>query len=187
MTVKYRSRKHCVLLYPDCAEHLVILEKIKTTYEHAGILHDKDVDESGNVKKPHYHIVVSFKNAMWNTAISKELGLPLNLIQQCRNEESALAYLIHFLEENKHHYALDEVFGTSSLKKALKAVTEKETLSEGDKVIELLEMIENADKHIDLMSFSKMCASAGRWDIFRRSASIFLKVIEEKNKKRGIE
>ena len=68
------------------------------------------------------------------------------------------------------------------LKQQLKKNLEFDTLSEGDKVNELIDFIENADKEISVSSFARTCAIMGRWDVFRRSGAIFLKMIEEKNK-----
>lgn len=178
---KYRSRKHTILLYPDCSEHCAAFEKL-INIEHVGILHDKDKNEKGEIKKPHWHIVLCYKAAVWNTAISKELGIPLNYIQQVRSEDAILEYLIHKNEENKHQYSLEEIFGSKKLVKKVKELAEKGDVTESEKVIELIELIENCDRPITIGGFSRVCASMGRWDVFRRSASIFLKIIEEKNK-----
>lgn len=180
--MKYRSRKHALLLYPDDSTHVHALEKIKTSYGYLAILHDKDLTEKGEKKKSHYHVVVNYKNATWNSAVSKDFGISENYIQQVRNEEAILEYLIHANEEGKYQYQLEEVFGSKNLKEKLVKLIENEQVSEGDKVIELIEFIENADKYISVTSFAKYCARAGRWDIFRRSGSIFIKMIDEKNK-----
>ena len=179
---KYRNRRHAVLLYPDCPSHVQALATIEKTYDHCYILHDKDLNDDGSLKKPHWHVVISCKHATWNTALAKELDIPLNYIQEIRNIDLMLEYLIHANEEEKHQYFLDDVKGTANLKHQLKKSIEIDTLSEGDKVIELIEIIENADKEISISSFSRACAMMGRWDIFRRSGAIFLKMIEEKNK-----
>jgi len=179
---KYRSRKHALLLYPDDVSHVAAMEKIKTSYGYLAILHDKDIDATGGLKKAHWHVIVNYKNATWNSAVSKDFGIAENYIQQVRNEEAILEYLIHANEEEKHQYSLDEVFGTKNLKEKLTSLIENEQLTEGDKVIELIDFIENADKHITVTSFARYCAMVGRWDIFRRSGSIFIKMIDEKNK-----
>lgn len=180
---KYRNRRHAVLLYPDCSDHVSALSLIEKTYDYCYILHDKDTNEDGSLKKPHWHVVISCKHAVWNTALSKDLDIPLNYIQEIRNIDLMLEYLIHANEEDKHQYSLDDVKGSANLKQKLKKNLEIDTLSEGDKVIELIEIIENTDKVISISSFSRACATMGRWDVFRRSGAIFLKMIEEKNKK----
>jgi hypothetical protein len=166
------------LLYPEDSTHVEALEKIKA-YEYALILHDKDLDKDGNVKKPHYHVVLSLKNAQWCTAIAKELGITPNYIQQIRNEESALEYLIHFNDDSKHQYTVDDVKG--SMQRKLVQYINKSDVSEGDKVGLMIEYIQSFGTKISITNFSKYCSQNGYWDVFRRSGTIFIKIIEEHN------
>lgn len=180
---KFRDRKFCLLLYPDCAEHVQALEKIKASYDYACILHDKDVlEDTGEVKKAHWHVVlISGKNAIWSSALSKELGLDGNYIQQCRNIDRALEYLIHFNEEEKHQYSIEEVTGT--LNSRLNQLINCTNKTESDKVSELIEFIESYQGYLTISVFSKHCASVGMWDVFRRAGTIFIKIIEEHNQR----
>ena len=115
MAENFRSRKLGLLLYPDDESHVKALEKIRA-YDYGLICHNRDVNkEDGEILKPHYHVVLSLKNAQWATAIAKELGITPNYIQQIRNEEAALAYLIHYNEdEEKQKYDVNEVHGPLS-------------------------------------------------------------------------
>jgi hypothetical protein len=182
MKNNYRSRKHMILLYPENPAHVDILTMIKLSYTHLGILHDRDSNDDGKIKKAHWHVLIETKNATYASALIKEFGLEPNLIQQVRNQDSALCYLIHYMEENKFQYMIDDLFGSPSLIKKLESAIEKNNgKSEGEKVSELIEFIENADRKISITSFAKYCALQGRWDVFRRSGMIFVKMIEEKN------
>lgn len=182
MVEKFKDRKFCLLLYPDNADHMDALEKIKQSYDYACVLHDKDVDEDGVIKKAHYHVVIlAGKNAIWSTALSKNIGLDVNFIQQCRNVDRSLEYLIHFNEEEKHQYDLEEVKGT--LKSRLSQLINTVGKGESDKVSELIEFIEGYEGHLTISTFSKHCASVGMWDVFRRAGTIFIKIIEEHNYK----
>ena len=98
---KYRSRVHCLLLYPEDKTHIQAMEKIKKSYDYAMILHDRDYwtddDEkanpehvSGEVKKAHYHVVLRFNNATWSSAICKDLEIEHNYIEDCKKFENAL-------------------------------------------------------------------------------------------------
>ena len=116
--VKYRSRKHCILLYPDDVNYNTYMDNLKS-YDFAYIIHDKDKNDNGELKKQHTHVVLTSKNAIWNSALSVELGIPMNYIQQCRNEESALNYLVHFNDCDKYQYSLDEVKGSVNIKNKL--------------------------------------------------------------------
>lgn len=175
----YRSRTFGLLLYPDDPSHVLALEEVKT-FEHAYINHNKDLDEQGKVKKEHWHVVLTVKNAIWANALSKQLGIRMNYIQQIRNFESSLEYLLHLNEEEeKHHYDIDEVKGP--LKKRLIMLMNKGDKTEGEKVIELLDHIQSQGSQIRISQFARDCALLGYWDVFRRSATIYLKIIEEHN------
>lgn len=177
---KYRDRKFMLLLYPEDPTHVRALEVIKGSYDHAVILHDKDLDDSGNLKKPHWHVVVNTgKNAIWNTSLADTLGIALNYIEQARNMDRALQYLIHFNEADKHQYSVDEVSG--SLKNRLKMTIGAGERLEGEKVEELIGFIEAYEGHLTVTVFSKHCASVGLWDIYRRSGSILNRIIDEHN------
>lgn len=177
---KFRDRKFCLLLYPEDTTHMTALQCVKESYDCAIILHDKDVDENGEVKKPHYHVVITVgKNAIWNTALAKALGITENYIQQCRNVDRALEYLIHFNEPEKYQYTIEEVSGT--LKDRLKQSVNSTGKTEGEKVMELMNFIQQYDGYLTITEFSKYACEIGMWDVYRRSAVIFMNIIKEHN------
>lgn len=190
MSEKYRSRVHMILLYPDNENHVEVLSRISKSYDYAGITHDRDTwteeDEkknpehkAGSLKKEHIHIVLRTPNATWNTAICKEIGLEEKFCEQVKNIDRALQYLLHYNEPDKTQYSLDDVYG--GLRTKLAESIQKNEKSEGEKVVELIEYIETQDKIISIKSFASYCASQGYWAEFRRSATIFIKIIDEHN------
>lgn len=181
---KYRSRVHMLLLYPDNVQHCQAVEKIKQSYDYAMILHNRDYfsegDNQGELKKEHWHVVLRFNQAVWSSAICKELGIEENYIENVKRFDNALQYLIHYNDSDKAQYTVDEVVG--NLKQKLIESINKVEKSEGEKVVELIEYIESRkDEYITIKSFASYCATNGYWAEFRRSASIFLKVIDEHN------
>lgn len=190
MAEKYRSRVHMILLYPDNENHLEVLSKISKSYDYAGITHNKDTwtkeDEEknpehkqGELKKEHIHIVLRTSNATWNTAICKELGLEDKFCEQVKNIDRALQYLLHYNEPDKTQYQLEDVYG--GLRTKLAESIQRNEKSEGEKVVELIDYIGKQKKIISIRSFAGYCAENGYWAEFRRSATIFLKIIEEHN------
>lgn len=188
---KYRGRVHMILLYPDNESHMEALSKIQKLYDYAGIKHDRDVwteadaklnpeHKAGEYKKEHIHIVLrTGNNAVWNTALCKDLGIEEKFCEQAKNTVRALQYLIHYNDTDKVQYTTDEVFGT--MKSKLMESLQKDEKSEGEKVLELIDYIEEQNNPISIRRFASYCASNGYWSEFRRSATIFLKVIEEHN------
>lgn len=176
---KYRSRVHMLLLYPDNETHFQAMETVKQSYDYAAILHDKDRDENGNLKKPHWHVVLRFQQATWSSAICKNLGIETNYIEDVKKFDNAMLYLIHYNDSDKAQYDRQEVFGNLSIK--LNEIINKGEKTEGEKVYELIEFIENCGGKLTIKEFSKYCALNGYWAEFRRSGAIFCKMIDEHN------
>lgn len=115
-----KHRTFCCELYPEDPEHLEVLEYIKKYFEYAYILHDKDVfdDETethkvGDIKKPHYHVILNFKNARSIDKLKKELGL--NHIETC-NFYYYARYLIHKDSPRKFQYSEKDIITNMELR-----------------------------------------------------------------------
>ena len=173
---KYRSRVHMLLLYPDCEAHCKAVEKIKQSYDYAMILHNRDYwteqDEKENsehvqgvLKKEHWHVVLRFNQAVWSTAICKELCIEHNYIENVKRFDNALQYLIHYNDSDKAEYSIDEVQG--NLKQKLIESINKVEKSEGEKVVELIEYIDRQDTKVSIKAFASYCAKNGYWSEFR--------------------
>ena len=80
-----QGRKFCGILYVESDTYKVddVLERIKSYFDQwAYCLHDKDVyDETGEIKKAHYHWVGSVRNPVQVSTISNALGVPSNYIE----------------------------------------------------------------------------------------------------------
>lgn len=176
---KFRDRKLALLLYPDDPTHCEAMEKIKTSYDYVAILHDKDFTEDGEIKKPHWHVVLRFGNATWNSAVAKDLGIEQNYTEKIRNMNNAILYLIHYNDSDKYQYNIDECFGT--LKNKIVQIINADSKTEGEKVVELIDYITSKKSQVSVTEFAVFCANNGYWAEFRRSASILCKIIDEHN------
>lgn len=173
--IRFRSAKMRLLLYPDNDEHVKALETIKENYEYAYILHEPEED----TKKPHWHVVLRFKNAQWNTSIAKNLGITPNFILNCSNLEKALQYLIHYNDTDKKQYDISCVVGP--LVDRLKISINKKDRTEDEEAKILIDYIVNQSEIISFTKFAKYCVVNGYWATFRRGQNIFRLLINEKN------
>lgn len=189
---KYRSRNHLLLLYPEDASHVAAMEKIMQSFDYAAILHDKDEwtkeDEAenaehkaGTVKKAHWHVVLKFRNHRWSTALCDDLGIKHQYIEECKNLDNALLYLLHYNNNDKVPYDDSEAFGPLTTR--LNELVNKNEKTEGEKVVELIRFIEETDGPLRVTDFATYCALNGYWAEFRRSGAIFCKMIEEHNER----
>lgn len=179
---KFRDRKFCAVLYPEDATHVDAIEKLKSGgYNFAAILHDKDVYEDGEhkgeLKKPHWHVVIRFKNAVWNTAIAKELGIQPNYLESCANVDAALLYLVHFGNEEKFQYEYESVFGPLRVRLA----TLLAEPDEGSRVLSLIDIIDSCPGPIGYTELIRKAVAAGVYADLRRMGTLGVKILQEHN------
>lgn len=72
------------------------------------ILHDKDINDDGTLKKPHYDGVIMLdgpvsKNRMMQI-MEPIAGKGINTIQECIQTSGALAYICHLNHKDKYQY-----------------------------------------------------------------------------------
>jgi len=85
-------------------------EKLNSTIDvgYKYILHDKDVDKDGNLKKPHYHIL--FQSILTATHWKAFYSLAnVKHHEDFFSPDGAEKYLSHEDNEDKHHYDKSEV------------------------------------------------------------------------------
>ena len=112
------------------------LKAYNSNFDFYSILHDSDIKDNGELKTPHYHIVISFKNG-FRTRCATILNLfddDTRLcisIQLCVNLFSSIRYLIHLDNETKYQYSRDLISTNNNrmLSNYLDGNTELENLS----------------------------------------------------------
>lgn len=178
---KYQNRRHRLLLYPEDPTHVEALAHICTHFDnYIWICHDKDIDpETNEPKKPHWHIILEFPSARWNTGLAKELKITPNYIRECNFFDDALDYLLHRKHPHKFQYDIEECYGT--LVGKLKDVVNKGLKSECEKIIDMLDYLDEQEGYCSFSSFVRHCADVGTFDVLRRSGVILMKCVEEHN------
>lgn len=181
---KFRSRNFNLVLYEEDETHKKAINYIKKNLDYAMICHDSDVDEkTGEIKKPHYHVVIHFNNAKWNTALADDLSITDNYIEECRNLNRSLAYLIHYYDDEKYQYSIDEVDGP--LRKRLIEYIKNDDKTESEKVIEILQFIDEQEE-LRITDLIRYCSSIGYWDVLRRASGLFTQYLQEHNQEVNI-
>lgn len=106
-----KFRSFAGTLYPDSESYDCeqLLNIIRSKFiDWAYILHDKDVDENGELKKPHIHWV-GRATPRCLSVVSNFLGLPENDIEVVKNFDNMVMYLIHLNDIDKFQYSPDDV------------------------------------------------------------------------------
>lgn len=74
-------------------------------------IHDRDVKEGGELKKPHYHVMVSFKTGAVTGSYVKQLFDSIGGVglERVKSERGMARYLCHLDDENKVKYDPEDV------------------------------------------------------------------------------
>lgn len=183
MADKYRRFR--LLLYPEDLIHLDALNYIvEHSFKYVYILHDKDVDENGELKKKHWHIVLECKNPRYISGLAKELKITDNYILPCDEFNYALEYLLHINKPSKYLYDISECHG--NLVGKLKDLINKDFKSECEKVIDILDYIDAQNGYCSYSSLVRYCADVGSFDVLRRSGIVLVRCIDEHNQRSGL-
>lgn len=76
----------------------------------AYILHDKDAEEDGTLKKPHYHVIAKYDGVKTLEQVQQDFSFTgISYIEPVKTFRAMCRYLCHLDEEGKHQYPVDDV------------------------------------------------------------------------------
>lgn len=159
-----------LVLYPEDTTHVDLLHYLSNTYTCKYILHDKDRNKDGELKKPHWHIVWQTSSPRTLSSLKKELNI--EYLESVRTQKQMLSYLIHANDSSKYQYSTSELKGDLSI----------ENDSEDSNILLILDFIDKCPVELTVKELNYFCANNGLWAHYRRSSYIFIKTLEEHNK-----
>lgn len=175
-----KSRAFKLNLYREDVTHSHALSLVPDYCDYALIEHDSDIDDDGQPKKPHVHVFIRFPNPRYLNSVAKDLGIASNYIRPCGDSRSFVRYLVHRDSPNKFQYDPKNIVSNipDFVQECLASDKEK---SESDKVLEILELLDNISSFVDTRSFVRLVAKAGLYDVYRRSQYTFIQILKEHN------
>ena len=177
---RYKGRLHLVELYLDSFEWQSAYDKLVNMDDVAYIHHNKDEG-----KKEHIHAVIRTKNPTWSTSICNQLGIDDRFIEQCNKLDSAFRYLIHATNDAKDKYQYDEsevMFTSKKMQRDfLQALDTTADLSETEKVLGILDLIDSINEYITYTHFVRLACENGYYDALRRANYLMTKILDEHN------
>lgn len=167
-----------MVLYKDSTTYNYekIIDYIEKNYKYyAYIEHEPETEDS----KYHTHVLVHFDNKRYNTGVAKELGLAPNYIVNA-NLIPYLRYLIHFDDEDKKQYSVEQVHG--SLAPRLRDILSKDKKTESEQVAEIMSFIFESDKWLYITDLAQFVLSNGTYSAFRRNYNFFKDLVLDHNR-----
>lgn len=106
-----KTRNYAFIFYPDCDKHMELFDYIKRSYKYVAMLHDKDVKEdgTGELKKAHYHVLVSYSNPRSLSGVLKEYkDFDVSHAEPIQSSDNYIKYMIHDTADSKDKYQYDK-------------------------------------------------------------------------------
>lgn len=193
---KTRRYKYEVVIYEDDPLFEEQYEALIAVNSAIWVKHDKDVFKedifnedgsikynAGDLKKPHYHFILRFKNATTISAVANKVKVNKNQVEIIKNLNSALKYLIHYGQDEKYQYSIEEVHSNSdNLKTMFEELIVNDT-PESQRVLTIQDIIESFEGYIDLGILGKTILKMNYWGTFKSNFSYFFKLVCNHNAK----
>lgn len=176
-----QDRKFTCILYPDATNYAQTCQEILDYRLTCGffsewfyILHDKDLNDDGTLKKPHYHVVVTKSNPSTIKIISKQLGIPQNYIQRVSNLKGMIKYLTHDEIQDKIKYDKKEIV-TNVPDFVYRSYSVDTDAEKGKEIIDYI-----IDNNItSITDLAVWASNSGYYSAFRRGFAVFSCIVRE--------
>ena len=106
------SRIWEVVVYPDSESYNAseVLAKVTQYFSHwCYILHDKDIDNDGTLKKAHYHVYGKLDTPRIPNSVANALGVGVASLRVVSSWRGAVRYLVHLDNPDKFQYSVDDI------------------------------------------------------------------------------
>lgn len=116
------SRTWEVVVYPDSEsyEAAEVLAKVTDYFvQWCYILHDKDVNDDGTLKKAHYHVYGKLDTPRTPQTVANALGVVVASLRSVSSWRAAVRYAIHLDYPDKFQYPVDRLLSNFSVDKFL--------------------------------------------------------------------
>lgn len=106
----YSVKSISIVVYPESCPDLDFVINTLPIKRYAYILHNKDLNENNEIKKPHFHLIIQFTKAVNTNALLKKLGLSIDfLVQPLGDWTSMIRYFQHLDNPEKTQYSYEEI------------------------------------------------------------------------------
>ena len=119
-----------------------VIQEHSCIYHWCYILHDKDINKKGELKKPHYHVYLHFPESPQQFKyVAKWFGLDEQFVSKIKGQwKDAICYATHRNASEKFQYSFDEVTANFDfIKVTEKAIEDKKNKLKFSEIIEKID------------------------------------------------
>lgn len=181
-----KHKTHGLELYPDCIDHYTFIydllhNQFPYEYGYAMIYHDMDRLETGELKKPHYHVIFATMDGISHVGFIKRIHkiypkiMPNYFYYETR--EHGIRYLCHADDPDKYQYNQDTIISRGidvSRYYERQFVAERE-----DKILCILDHINSYPKE-SREELLRWVVNHNLYDEYRRAYSMINDIIKER-------
>lgn len=163
------------VLYPDATNYNCdeVLERLKAFFpQFAYIVHDMDVTDGGELKKPHIHWVGQ-RSACTIDYVASFIQIPENTIEYCRKFKRSIRYLIHKDSPSKYQYAQDQIVSSFDLTKYFDDDYSNSML---DEIVDFI----FSDECVNFASLYSFCSKKGIQSVLTRNFAVINTLFRER-------
>lgn len=120
--LKEKNRNWIEIVYPESAPD-DWLDRLRGLHLPMAVspLHDKDLNETGELKKPHYHVIVSFDGPTTYKNANRAIQSITNgtIVKPCRSVRGSFRYFTHLDNPEKYQYSAEDIQQFNSFEVAM--------------------------------------------------------------------
>ena len=163
------------VLYPDAENYNfeAVLARLKALFPMlAYVIHDKDTDENGELKKLHVHWVGQ-RSACTLDFVASSLEIPENSIEYCRKFKRSIRYLVHKDSPSKYQYDQEEIVSSFDLTKYFDDDYSNNML---DEIVDFI----FSDECVNFASLYRFCSQKGIQSVLTRNFAVINTLFRER-------
>lgn len=154
-----RARSWTAIVYPESApENWLEILSEQLVESLVSPLHDKDVEPTGELKKAHYHVVLSYSNPTTYEKACEVFSMikavvPPERDSRVKDFRQMARYLCHLDQPNKHRYNTCDVISFGAIEYEALVMT----ASDEDCMLDEIEEFIKKNRIVSFTTFQKVC------------------------------
>lgn len=176
-----KSRYWSFIAYPESINKNWIKELEETGVQFAiSPLHDKDIDPTGEPKKPHYHVLLEYSGPKtYNSMKQITDSIGATIPKKVESIRGYYRYLTHMDNPEKAQYNIEDIKEYNGFKLEL---TTTETTIIKKKICDII-IGANIKEYCDLLDYFKEIGDCDMWEIASNHTYFFDKYITSRRNK----